>query len=287
MLKADIMRSHSLLKLKTAGLSLLLLLIAGCYTQFLRTPDTQNELGTYSRNPSDSVLQPDSSVKKSTAQRDNRDTLIVREREICRWERDFFGDWKLKCYRTNYSSTWHRYYDYPWWYDDWQYNTSYYNRGCHCPYHRSFHPNCELCWRYCNRYYDDSRRYPSTGSGTGDTDNPENTKTPIPERRRLRTGVEESSDNNRPAPEADSPKADSNKELDTSGNSSDNQNHNYIPGYNNYEQNSTKRETTETKSSEQNSPHYENNKKEGSGKDTASSSEEKEETKPPPRRRLR
>jgi len=49
-------------------------------------------------------------------------------REVCVWERDMFGFAHLRCYNSNYSSSWMYFHNTPWWYRD-QYRW-YETRGC-------------------------------------------------------------------------------------------------------------------------------------------------------------
>ena len=78
-------------------------------------------------------------------------------REICVWERDMFGYPDLRCYNTNYSSSWVYFHNTPWWYRDsygW-YDT----RGC--PPYYYFDRISGIC-----RYYSSSN-YPHGNSGSG------------------------------------------------------------------------------------------------------------------------
>ena len=103
--------------------------VLGCYTQFV-TLEMQGDV-----NLDTTEVVPDT-------------IRTLTEREVCYWQRNFFGEWELHCFKTNYSDYWHSYYNRPWWYH--QSFVDPHSRY-HCPYHRSFHRNCELCWQYCYR----------------------------------------------------------------------------------------------------------------------------------------
>ncbi len=131
----------------------LLVWISGCYTQFATVGN---------RYPADQgVAEGDSTIERS------KDTVVVKEREMCYWHRTFFGDWELRCYETNYSDNWYSYYHRPWWYQQ----SSYYMYNCSCPYHISYHAGCDYCWYYCNKYNSYFNHHPhipgknTTGTG--------------------------------------------------------------------------------------------------------------------------
>ncbi len=132
--------------------------MAGCYTQF-------TTLDRYAQEP---LAEPDvviDSLGDTVKVARQVDTVQVRDRQVCYWQRDFFGRPVLRCYKTYYDYDWSYYYDYPWWYDDYTYGHSY---GCHCPYHSYYHPGCSYCWQYCNTsHYNYRRTSPSTGSSGG------------------------------------------------------------------------------------------------------------------------
>lgn len=99
-------------------------------------------------------LYPDSyndvtSDSTDTIQENRKDTIVIREKEVCRWQRSFFGDWELVCYKTNYTNSYYSYYNRPWWYHGYGYN----NSNCACPYHSFYHSNCEYCWYHCDQYH--------------------------------------------------------------------------------------------------------------------------------------
>ena len=78
-------------------------------------------------------------------------------REVCVWERDIFGFPEMRCYTTNYSSSWMYFHSTPWWYRS---NYRWYDsRGC--PPHYYYDRGSGIC-----RYYGAST-YPSGGGGGG------------------------------------------------------------------------------------------------------------------------
>lgn len=107
-----------------------LLMFSGCYTQFALLEEG-------------STLPGQSEIADSA-----RVASEVREREVCFWERTFWGEWELRCYTTTYPNEWFSYYHRPWWYQGGGWHEQWH--GCHCPYHRVFHPRCQYCWYYCN-----------------------------------------------------------------------------------------------------------------------------------------
>jgi len=79
-------------------------------------------------------------------------------REVCVWERDIFGFPEMRCYTTNYSSSWMYFHSTPWWYRDsyrW-YDT----RGCPPNYY--YDRGSGIC-----RYYGSSNYHPPGGGGGG------------------------------------------------------------------------------------------------------------------------
>jgi hypothetical protein len=78
-------------------------------------------------------------------------------RQVCVWERDFFGYPELRCYYTSYASSWLYFHNTPWWY-----RSSYGWRDTRgCPpyyYYDRFSGTC--------RYYGGSS-YPGPNTGTG------------------------------------------------------------------------------------------------------------------------
>ena len=84
-------------------------------------------------------------------------------REVCVWERDMFGFAQLRCYNSNYSSSWFYFHNTPWWYRG-QYRW-YESRGCP-PYYYY-----DRVSRRC-RYFDSSHHHhgssrPGGGGGGG------------------------------------------------------------------------------------------------------------------------
>ncbi|MDG5815869.1 hypothetical protein QA601_12325 [Chitinispirillales bacterium ANBcel5] len=83
-----------------------LLLLSGCYTQFLRTDSThapQTKMVVNSEGDSVKVVR-------------QVDTITTTDREICVWQRDIAGYPRLRCFRSNYTQNWHFYQNLPWWY---------------------------------------------------------------------------------------------------------------------------------------------------------------------------
>jgi hypothetical protein len=77
-------------------------------------------------------------------------------REVCVWERDIFGYPEMRCYNTNYHSSWMYFHSTPWWYRNsfgW-YDT----RGCPPNYY--YDRFSGICRLY-------GHRYPSANDGTG------------------------------------------------------------------------------------------------------------------------
>ena len=122
------------------------LLCGGCYTQFM----------TYQGE----VLAGRDSTGANCG--DCREVAPASDRrEICVWERDMFGYPDLRCYNTNYSSSWVYFHNTPWWYRDsygW-YDT----RGC--PPYYYFDRISGICRYYSNTGYPPGN--PGTGGGGG------------------------------------------------------------------------------------------------------------------------
>jgi hypothetical protein len=91
-------------------------LLSGCYTQLMTY---QGE--TAGKRSPDYVRDNDCGECEDVAPASNR-------REVCVWERDILGFPELRCYNTNYHSSWVYFHNTPWWYR----NTYgwYDNRGC-------------------------------------------------------------------------------------------------------------------------------------------------------------
>ena len=155
----------------------LLMVMGGCYTQF-QTFDER-----YPAYPRESIGETSDSTAALEGSTGEKDTVVIKEREVCNWERTFFGDWELRCYESNYSNYWHRYYNRPWWYHSYNYDAY----DCHCPYHVFYHPNCEYCWYHCDRYshygYGNQIYNPhiqdNSGSSTGSISTESTGKTPV------------------------------------------------------------------------------------------------------------
>lgn len=125
------------------------LLAAGCYTRLATVGPPPGTGGGGEGVIADSGAAPP-------------ETVTIKDREVCYWERDFFGRPRLRCYESYYNDDWHHFHDYPWWYRGRSYYRDY---DCHCPYHISYHPTCRLCWRYCDRYARyECRTCPSPGT---------------------------------------------------------------------------------------------------------------------------
>jgi len=79
------------------------------------------------------------------------------DRQVCVWERDFFGYPELRCYYTSYTSSWLYFHNTPWWY-----RSSYGWRDTRgCPPHYYYDRVSGVC-----RYYGGSS-YPGPNPGTG------------------------------------------------------------------------------------------------------------------------
>jgi hypothetical protein len=81
-------------------------------------------------------------------------------RQICVWERDIFGFPEMRCYYTNYASSWMYFHSTPWWYRS---NYGWYDtRGCPAYYY--YDRTSGIC-----RYYGGSY---SSGGGSGGSSQP-------------------------------------------------------------------------------------------------------------------
>jgi hypothetical protein len=142
------------------------LLPAGCYTKIA---SFQNE------------TMPTSASAAGSGCDDCRDEAPVSgRREICVWERDIFGWPEMRCYTTNYASSWMYFHNTPWWYRN---NYGWYDtRGCPAYYY--YDRVSGIC-----RYYGGSY-YPPSNSGGGGGGNAANA--PSVPRRSSRAGPEES-----------------------------------------------------------------------------------------------
>ena len=87
------------------------LAFSGCYTKLAYY---QNETAPYAESCDECVAE--------------RAIPQTQTRETCVWERDMFGFAQLRCYNSNYSSSWFYFHNTPWWYRN-QYRW-YETRGC-------------------------------------------------------------------------------------------------------------------------------------------------------------
>ena len=112
--------------------------LSGCYTKLAYY---QDETAPYAERCEDCVTQR---AAPGTG-------------EVCVWERDMFGFAQLRCYNSNYSSSWLYFHNTPWWYRN-QYRW-YETRGCP-PYY------------YYDRFSGSCRHYGSSHSHHGDHKHP-------------------------------------------------------------------------------------------------------------------
>ncbi|MBD3391795.1 MAG: hypothetical protein GF418_07025 [Chitinivibrionales bacterium] len=152
------------------------LLLAGCYTRFA----TLDRPATLPAEQTETVVDSSGDTVKVVRQ---VDTVEIRDREVCYWERDLFGRPRLRCYDTYYDDDWYYYHDYPWWYTDYSRYSRY---NCHCPYHLHYHPHCRYCWEYCNAYY--RHGYYGSGSSGGPAQPSTPGRAPAPSGTRGRSG---------------------------------------------------------------------------------------------------
>ncbi|MDR2728399.1 MAG: hypothetical protein LBB56_04645 [Chitinispirillales bacterium] len=110
---------------------------SGCYTKLAYY---QNETAQYSENCVECV----------------EERALPQTRETCVWERDMFGFAQLRCYNSNYSSSWFYFHNTPWWYRN-QYRW-YETRGC--PQYYYYDRVSGTC-----RYYGGSRPPHISGGG--------------------------------------------------------------------------------------------------------------------------
>ena len=85
------------------------LAFSGCYTKLAYY---QGETAPYAERSEESL----------------EERALSQTREVCVWERDMFGFAHLRCYNSNYSSSWLYFHNTPWWYRN-QYRW-YETRGC-------------------------------------------------------------------------------------------------------------------------------------------------------------
>ena len=81
-------------------------------------------------------------------------------REVCVWERDMFGFAQLRCYNSNYSSSWMYFHNTPWWYRD-RYRW-YETRGCP-PYY--YYDRVSGMCRYYGTSHPGRPGHPTGGGG--------------------------------------------------------------------------------------------------------------------------
>jgi hypothetical protein len=138
---------------------------AGCYTQFAT-------LDTYTGSNDNRAVTSEDSTTDTIQQAQSKDTVVVKEREICYWQRDFFGNRHLRCYTSYYDADWYDYYNQPWWYGSY---SSYYRPDCLCncsrsyysgyPYYNRYDDCDDYCYWYCRSVYD-RRSYDYGGGGS-------------------------------------------------------------------------------------------------------------------------
>jgi hypothetical protein len=120
-----------------------LLSFGGCYTRLMSYQGEVTEAGS-----------------KGGGCTDCRDEVLpyAGGRQVCVWERDFFGYPELRCYYTSYTSSWLYFHNTPWWY-----RSSYGWRDTRgCPPYYYYDRISGTC-----RYYGGSYSRPNTGTGGG------------------------------------------------------------------------------------------------------------------------
>ena len=138
----------------TVGLAVL----SGCYTQFALLEYTQQP------PPEKPVeIEVDSVTGDTTRTRIVRDTdtvtVIEKEKQICYWTYNIWGEPELRCAETYFSYDWFRYQHSPWWHRS--YYGSQYDYG-RCPTYYYYDPGCGCC-----RHFQDRSYYPYSGGGSG------------------------------------------------------------------------------------------------------------------------
>lgn len=135
---------HSKRTLILPAAAVCLLSLGGCYTRLMTYQGEVTEAGS-----------------KGSDCGDCREEVLpyISNRQVCVWERDFFGYPELRCYYTGYNSSWLYFHNTPWWY-----RSSYGWRDTRgCPpyyYYDRFSGTC--------RYYGGgSYSKPNTGTGHG------------------------------------------------------------------------------------------------------------------------
>jgi hypothetical protein len=120
-----------------------ILLFAGCYTQF-----------AYVNRPPIEGAPDDSVVASDSAQAHIRDTLPANPNQVCYWTRDMWGKPQLVCEDADYGRDWYRYNNYPWWNsaDPYFYGSyNYYGWDERCPAYYYYDYSCGRC-RYYSGY---------------------------------------------------------------------------------------------------------------------------------------
>jgi hypothetical protein len=125
-------------------LILCVLAFSGCYTQFAMV-----NRGGPEGMPPDSVMGQDSSQSRI------RDTVRIKDREVCYWTRDIWGRPELRCDDSYYGRDWYRYNNYPWWnrsssYSYYYGDYNYYGWDERCPAYYYFDNSCGACRYYRN-----------------------------------------------------------------------------------------------------------------------------------------
>lgn len=88
-----------------------MLWFSGCYTQFATVEKT------FTEQPSIEKVIVDSLTGDTTKIITQNDTIYIKDRELCYWERNFFGEWELRCYKSYYPDQWYMRYHRPWWFN--------------------------------------------------------------------------------------------------------------------------------------------------------------------------
>ncbi|MFH1759935.1 MAG: hypothetical protein ABIA63_02420 [bacterium] len=111
------------------------LMLIGCFTKFgIRSNSNPEDSAQYGEIPQ------------------NRDTVIIREKEICTWQKNFWDEWVLNCRPVTYNSYWDKWYYSPWWYEynsysyrnypyGSRYRHNYYNSNYYYKPYNEYHPS--------------------------------------------------------------------------------------------------------------------------------------------------
>jgi hypothetical protein len=136
-------------------------MFSGCYTQFA-TLD-------YAEPPRETIVAEIDSSSGDTIQtkvvtEKDTVTIIEKERELCYWTYDIWGEPVLRCAESYFAQDWFRYYNSPWWYrSSYGYGQGYdYGR---CPTYYYYDPGCGCCRHFQDRSY--YPYYSGGGSGSG------------------------------------------------------------------------------------------------------------------------